>query len=67
MNPGDSVHDISRPAPDDTRGDRVTAGLGSGRPTLSAGAHESLQDIQEIIDKLAAVNLQLRHPAGHRG
>ena len=70
MNPGDSVHDASRPTSDETGGPGVTAGVGNGQPARSPGALkpvQDIQDIQDIIDKLAAVTQQLRHPAGHRG
>ncbi|MFY9929287.1 MAG: hypothetical protein WAK82_14885 [Streptosporangiaceae bacterium] len=67
MNPGDSVHDASRPAPDEASGPGTTADPGSGQPTLSPRAQKPVQDIQDLIDKLAAVTQQLRHPAGHRG
>jgi hypothetical protein len=67
MNPGDSVHDASRPTSDETGGPGATARVGNGQPTRSPGALKSVQDIQDIIDKLAAVTQQLRHPAGHRG
>ncbi len=67
MNPGDSVYDASRPAPDEASGPGATAGRGSGKPMRSPGAQKPVQDIQDIIDKLAAVTQQLRHTAGHRG
>ena len=60
MNPGDSVHDASRPAPDEASGPGAAADLGSGQLTRSPGAQKPLQDIQDIIDKLAAVTRQLR-------
>ena len=61
MNPGDSVHDASRTGPDET-GDTGAAGQGNDTLTRSPRTEKSLQDIQDIIDKLAAVTLQLRHP-----
>jgi hypothetical protein len=70
MNPGDSVHNASRPTSEETGGHGAAAGAGSGQPTRSPGALklvQDIQDIQDIIDKLAAVTQQLRHPAGHRG
>jgi hypothetical protein len=64
MNPGDSVHDVSRTGPDDTSGSDAAAGQGNDTLTRSPGTEKSLQDIQDIIDKLAAVTQQLRHPKG---
>jgi len=64
MNPGDSVHDVSRTGPDETSGPDAAAGQGNDTLTRSPGTEKSLQDIQDIIDKLAAVTQQLRHPKG---
>jgi hypothetical protein len=64
MNPGDSVHDVSRAGPDETSGSDAAAGQGNDTLTRSPGTEKSLQDIQDIIDKLAAVTQQLRHPKG---
>jgi hypothetical protein len=59
MNPGDSVQNVSRTGPDETGG----SGAAAGRTlTRSPGTEKPLQDIQDIIDQLAAVNQQLRHP-----
>jgi len=62
MNPGDSVQDVSRTGPDDTSGSGAAAGQGNGTLTRSPGTEKPLQDIQDIIDKLAAVDQQLRRP-----
>lgn len=62
MNPGDSVQDVSRTGPDETRGSGADAGQGSHTLTRSPETEKPLQDIQDIIDQLAAVNQQLRHP-----
>ena len=62
MNPGDSVPDVSRTGLDETSGSGAAAGLGNGTLTRSPGTEKPLQDIQDIIDQLAAVNQQLRHP-----
>jgi hypothetical protein len=62
MNPGDSVQDVSRTGPDEASGIGTAPAQGNGTPARSLRTQESLQDIQEIIDKLAAVNQQLRHP-----
>jgi hypothetical protein len=62
MNPGDSVQDVSRPGPDETSGSGAAAGQGNRTLTRSPGTEKPLQDIQDIIDKLAAVTRQLRHP-----
>jgi hypothetical protein len=64
MNPGDSVHDASRPRLDDADGPGAAAGEDSQTPERSPGVHKPLQDIQDLIDKLAAVSRQLRHPHG---
>jgi len=61
MNPGDSVHDVSRTGPEETS-DPGVAGQGNGTLTRSPRTEKPLQDIQDIIDKLAAVTQQLRHP-----
>ena len=65
MNPGDSVQDVSRTGPDETSGSDAAAGQGNDTLTRSPGTWKSLpdiQDIQDIIDKLAAVTQQLRQP-----
>ena len=65
MNPGDSVTDASRTGPDETGGFGAAAGPGSDTPTRSPESRKPLQDIQDIIDKLAVVNQQLRHPGSN--
>lgn len=62
MNPGDSVQDVSRTGPDEARGPGAAAGQSSRTLTRSPETEKPLQDIQDIIDQLAAVNQQLRHP-----
>jgi len=68
MNPGKSVPDADlscRPGQDDASeaiGVSATAGHGAGEPTRYLTAHRPVQDIQDIIDKLAAVTQQLRRP-----
>ena len=59
MNIGDSVQDASRSGPDGGTWP-AAAGHGDGHQTRSQRTH--LQDIQDLIDKLAAVTQQLRHP-----
>jgi len=61
MNPGDSVQDVSRTGPDETSGPGA-AGQGSGTMARSPRTEKPLEDIQDIIDKLAAVNQELRRP-----
>ena len=61
MNPGDSVQDASRSGLDEASGFGAAAGQGNDTPR-SPGTPRPLQDIQDIIDKLAAVTQQLRHP-----
>lgn len=60
MNPGDIVQDASRTGPDEA-GRRGTA-VGQGTTARSLRNQKPVQDIQDIIDKLAAVNKQLRRP-----
>ncbi len=65
MNPGNSVQDANPSCPpgqDDASRPEATAGCGGGGPVRSPRAQKPLQDIQDIIDKLAAVTQQLRHP-----
>ena len=64
MNSGDSVQDASRTGLDEASGLGAAAGQGSQTPVRSPRAHEPVQDIQDLIDKLAAVSEQLRHPHG---
>ena len=59
MNPGDSVHDVSRTGPDEVSGPGA-AGQGSGMMARSPRTEKPLEDIQDIIDKLAAVDQELR-------
>lgn len=58
MNIGDSVQDVSRSGPEDVTVPGAT-GHGDGHQARSL---KPLQDIQDLIDKLAAVTQQLRHP-----
>ena len=62
MNPGDSVQDVSRTGPDEASGIDAAAGQGNSTPGRSPRTQKPLQDIQDIIDKLAAVTQQLRRP-----
>jgi hypothetical protein len=59
MNPGHSVQD-AHPSCPPGQDDASTAGYGGS--ARSPRAQKPLQDIQDIIDKLAAVTQQLRHP-----
>jgi hypothetical protein len=64
MNPVDSVPDADlscRPG-QDACGPDEAADDGGGTPPRAGWAHSPLQDIQDLIDKLAAVTQQLRHP-----
>jgi len=65
MNPGDSVQDVSRTGPDEA--DLGAAGQVNGMLAQPPRFHKPLQDIQDIIDKLAAVTQQLRHPGSMAG
>ena len=64
MNSGDSVQDASRTGLDEASGPGAAAGQDGHTPALSPRTHMPLQDIQDLIDKLAAVSQQLRHPHG---
>jgi hypothetical protein len=64
MNPGDSVQDVSRTGPDDASA-LGTAGQSHGTLAQSPRFHKPLQDIQDIIDKLAAVTQELRRPGSN--
>jgi hypothetical protein len=70
MNTGNSVRDVdprcadleSRLECDDVSGDRVAR---DGEPSMQLRpSFQHVEDIQELIDKLAAVTRQLRQP-GH--
>jgi len=66
MNSGNSRPDAElscRPAQDDATDSGAADDGGSGTPAQPAGAPRPLQDIQDIIDKLAVVTQQLRRPA----
>jgi hypothetical protein len=66
MNSGNGRPDAElscRPAQDDATGSGAADDRGNGTPAQPAGAPRPLQDIQDIIDKLAAVTQQLRGPA----
>ena len=66
MNPGDSVQDASpRSGPDEASGFGAVAD--EGVTTRSPRTQKPLQDIQDLIDKLAAVTKQLRHPGSVTG
>ena len=58
MNFGDSVPDASRSDP----GDVTVPGAVDSLQARLLRTQKPLQDIQDLIDKLAAVTQQLRHP-----
>jgi hypothetical protein len=62
MNPGDSANDASRSEHDGGRLASAIADLGHDKPTRSPRSQKPLQDIQDIIDKLAVVTQELRRP-----
>jgi len=62
MNFGDSVQDASRSGPDDITVPGAVGGDGDSHHARSLRTQKPLQDIQDLIDKLAAVTQQLRHP-----
>jgi hypothetical protein len=67
MNFGDSVQDASRSGPDDVTVPGAVGGDGDSHHARSLRTQKSLQDIQDLIDKLAAVTQQLRHPSRQDG
>jgi hypothetical protein len=62
MNFGDGVHDASRSGPDDVTVPGAVGSDGDSHNARSLRTQNALQDIQDLIDKLAAVTQQLRHP-----
>ena len=64
MNPVDSVPeaDLSCGPGWDACAPDEAADHGGGMPPRASWAQRPLQDIQDLIDKLAAVTQQLRHP-----
>ena len=60
MNSGESVHDASRTGLDEASGPGAAAGQDGPPPARSPRTQKPLQDIQDIIDKLAAVDQELR-------
>jgi hypothetical protein len=65
MNPVDSVPDTDlscRSGQDEASGPDEAAVHASGTPSRSGWTQRPLQEIQDLIDKLAAVTQQLRHP-----
>ncbi len=67
MNPGDSVQDASRSGLDEASGLDAAAGQGRSKSTRSPRTQKHLQDIQDIIDKLAVVTQELRRPKSSVG
>jgi hypothetical protein len=68
MNPVDSLPDTDlscRPGQDDASEPDEAADDGGG--TRSGWTQRPLQEIQDLIDKLAAVTQQLRHPGSGKG
>jgi hypothetical protein len=62
MNFGDGVQDASRSGPDDITVPGTIGSDGDSHHARSMRTQNALQDIQDLIDKLAAVTQQLRHP-----
>ena len=62
MNIGDSVQDVSRSGPEDGT---VPGPIdhSDSHQARSLRTQKPLQDIQDLIDKLAVVTQQLRHPS----
>jgi hypothetical protein len=70
MNPVNRVPDADLPCrsgQDDASGPGTAADHGDDMPPRALWAQRPLQDIQDLIDKLAAVTQQLRHPSGAGG
>ena len=63
MKPGDSVLNASRSEHDDADRSGAVASIDHDKLTWSPRTQESLEDIQNIIDKLAAITQQLGRPA----
>ena len=62
----DGAQDATQPGPGDAVAAGTAGGDSDGKPARSLRTQESLQDIQDIIEKLAAITQQLRsshHPA----
>ncbi len=65
MNPGNSVQDAeSRCAPAAVPGQDADQSVTDDRQSRSPTRFQHVQDIQELVDKLAAVTKQLRR-SGH--
>ena len=65
MNTGDSVQDVSGTGPDEASGIGAAAvGPGGAMMARSPRTEKPLEDIQDIIDKLAAVDQELRRSKG---
>jgi hypothetical protein len=62
MDFGDSVQDASRSDTDDVTVSGAVGGDGDSHHAWSLRTQKPLQDIQDLIDRLAAVTQQLRHP-----
>jgi len=62
MNIGDSVQDASRSGSEDGTAPGAL-GYGDTHQARPLRTQKHLQDIQDLIDKLAAVTQQLRHPS----
>ena len=62
MDFGDGVQDAGRSVPDDVTASGAVGGDGDSHHSRSLRTQKPLQDIQDLIDKLAAVTQQLRHP-----
>ena len=70
MNPVNSAPDADlscRSGPGDASGPGTAADHGDDMPPHASWTQRPLQDIQDLIDKLAAVTQQLRHPGSLRG
>jgi hypothetical protein len=66
MKPGDGVQDASRSEHDGTGWTGPVAGSDHDKLPWSPGSGRPIQDIQDIIDKLAAVTQELSRPGPPR-
>jgi hypothetical protein len=66
MNPGDSAYDAGRSELDGAGWAGPAAGFGHDKLTRSPRSEKPLQDIQDIIDKLAVVTQELSRPGPSR-
>jgi hypothetical protein len=62
MNPGNAVRETELSCAVTAQDDNLAAALDTERASAARPSLQTVQDIQELIDKLAAVNRQLGYP-----